>query len=156
MKDSIVYFFDLTFLLYPKRNLRFRSFLLLQNFSVFWESKFPTHQTPSKKVYFKGILKRTKPYKLDIRLVWRIRESSLKECRLWHLIVTLTLTQSWLSAIISLYKYTQQHSSEGCLFLSEKTSHIILEANKKQFPLKSYSLKITIDFLNQILKNKQS
>ena len=31
----------------------------------------------------------------------------------------------------------------------------MLEANKKQFPLKSYSLKIRIDFVNQISKNKE-
>ena len=31
----------------------------------------------------------------------------------------------------------------------------MLEANKKQVPLKSYSLKIRIDSVNQILKNKE-
>ena len=31
----------------------------------------------------------------------------------------------------------------------------MLEANKKQVPLKSYSLKIRIDSVNQILKNKK-
>ena len=31
----------------------------------------------------------------------------------------------------------------------------MLEANKKQVPLKNYSLKIRIDSLNQILKNKE-
>ena len=31
----------------------------------------------------------------------------------------------------------------------------MLEANKKQVPLKSYSLKIRIDSINQILKNKK-
>ena len=31
----------------------------------------------------------------------------------------------------------------------------MLEANKKQIPLKSYSLKIRIDSVNQILKNKE-
>ena len=31
----------------------------------------------------------------------------------------------------------------------------MLEANKKQVPLKSYSLKIRIDFVNQISKNKE-
>ena len=31
----------------------------------------------------------------------------------------------------------------------------MLEANKKEVPLKSYSLKIRIDFANQILKKKE-
>ena len=31
----------------------------------------------------------------------------------------------------------------------------MLEANKKQVPLNSYSLKIRIDSVNQILKNKE-
>ena len=33
-------------------------------------------------------------------------------------------TQRRLSAIISHFKFTQRHSSEGCLFTSEKTSDI--------------------------------
>ena len=32
----------------------------------------------------------------------------------------------------------------------------MLEANKSQVPLKSYSLKIRIDFVNQILRNKEN
>ena len=32
----------------------------------------------------------------------------------------------------------------------------MLEANKKQVPLKSYSLEIRIDSVNQILKNKEN
>ena len=51
-------------------------------------------------------------------------------------------TQRPLSAIISLFQFTQRHSSEGCLFTSEKACDIVLEANKKQVPLKSYSLEI--------------
>ena len=31
----------------------------------------------------------------------------------------------------------------------------MLEANKKQVPLKSYSLEIKIHFVNQMLKNKE-
>ena len=53
-----------------------------------------------------------------------------------------------LSAIISPFQFTQRPSSEGCLFKS-------LETNKKQVPLKSYSLEIRIDSVNQILKNKE-
>ena len=64
-------------------------------------------------------------------------------------------TQWQLSAMISPFKFIQRHSSEGCLFTSEKTCDIVLEANKKQVPLKSYSLEIRIDSVNQILKNKE-
>ena len=60
-----------------------------------------------------------------------------------------------LSAIISPFQCTQRHSSEGCLFISEKTCDVVLEANKKQVPLKSYSLEIRIDSVKQILKNKE-
>ena len=53
-----------------------------------------------------------------------------------------------LSAILGLYKFMQCHSSEGCLVSSKKTCN-------KQVPLKSYSLKIRTDSVNQILKNKE-
>ena len=66
----------------------------------------------------------------------------------------LIYTHQHLSAIIAPYKFMQCHSSEGCLFSSEKTCDRVLEANDKQVPLISYSLKIRIHFVNQILKNK--
>ena len=50
-----------------------------------------------------------------------------------------------LSAIISSFQFTKRHSTEGCSFTSEKTCDVVLEANKKQVPLKSYSLDIRID-----------
>ena len=59
-----------------------------------------------------------------------------------------------LSAIISPFQFTQRHSREGCLFTSEKTCDVVLETNKKQVPLKNYTLEIRIDSVNQILKNK--
>ena len=62
-------------------------------------------------------------------------------------------TQQQLSTVICPYKYMQRHYSEGCLVSLEKTCAI--EANKKQVPLKKYSLKIRIDSVNQILKNKK-
>ena len=62
----------------------------------------------------------------------------------------------WLfSAKISPSQFTQQHSSDACLFTLEKTCDRVLEANKKQVPLKSYSLEIRIDSVNQFLKNKE-
>ena len=64
-------------------------------------------------------------------------------------------TRRPLSAIISPFKFTQRHSSESCLFTLEKTCDRVLEANEKQVPLKSYSLEIRIDSVNQILKNKE-
>ena len=53
-----------------------------------------------------------------------------------------------LSAIIYPYKYAQRHSNEGLW-------RRVLEANQKQVPLKSYSLKTRIDSANQILSNKE-
>ena len=64
-------------------------------------------------------------------------------------------THPRLSTIISLYTFKQRHSSDGGLFSSEKTCDVVSEANKKQVPLKNYSLKITIDSVNQILKTKE-
>ena len=61
-----------------------------------------------------------------------------------------------LSAMIYPFQFMQCHSREGCLFTSGKTCDIrVLEANKKQVPLKSCSLEIRIDSVNQILKNKE-
>ena len=101
-------------------------------------------------VPFKGIEKRAKLKKIDIRLVLRILwhkriTPSLKEWRLWHF-----------SIIISPYKCKQDHSSEGYLFLLKKNLWLwMLKANKEQVSLKSYSLKIRIDSINQIFRNKE-
>ena len=105
---------------------------------------------------FKGIVKWAEPGKCDILLVSRI---------LWHKRITRSLkvwtpsfifdTHQRLFAIIAPYKFTQCHSHEACLFSSKNLWRSVLEANKKQVPLKSYSLKIRIDSVNQILKNKE-
>ena len=51
-------------------------------------------------------------------------------------------THRHFSAIISLYKYTQRHFSEGCLFSSEKNLwRGVSEANKKLFSKKLFSEK---------------
>ena len=64
-------------------------------------------------------------------------------------------THRRLSAVIPPYKFMQRHFSEG-LFSSEKNLwRSVLEANKKHVPPKNYSLKIRIDSVNQILKNKE-
>ena len=60
------------------------------------------------------------------------------------------------SARISPYKFMQRYFSESCLLSSEKNLwRSVLEAIKKQIPLQSFSLKIRIDSVNQILKNKE-
>ena len=64
-------------------------------------------------------------------------------------------TRRQLSAIFSPHKSRRHHFSEGRLFSSEKTFDVVLEASKKQVSLKSYYLKIIIDSVNQILKNKE-
>ena len=65
-------------------------------------------------------------------------------------------THRQLSTVIVLFKFMQCHSREGFLFSPEKNLwRNMLEANKKQVPLKIYSLKIRIDPVNQILKNKE-
>ena len=65
-------------------------------------------------------------------------------------------THQQCSTIMFPYKFMQCHSSEGWLFSSEKTCDFrVLEVNKKKVTLKNYSLKIRIDFVNQILKNKE-
>ena len=66
-------------------------------------------------------------------------------------------THLQLSAIIAPYKFTEHHISEGCLFSLEKTYICcrVLEANKSKVLRKANSLKIRIDSVNQILKNKE-
>ena len=64
-------------------------------------------------------------------------------------------THRLLSAIISPFQFTQRHSGEGCYLHRKNLWRRVLEANKKQVPLKSYSLEIRIDSVNQILKKKE-
>ena len=64
-------------------------------------------------------------------------------------------THQQLFATISPYKFTQRYSSEGWLFFGKNLWRRMLEFNKKQVPLRSYSLKIRIDSVYQILKNKE-
>ena len=66
-------------------------------------------------------------------------------------------THQQLSLIISPCKSVWHRFSESLLFSSEKTcdTECVLEANKKQVSLESYSLKIRIDSVTQILKNKE-
>ena len=59
-----------------------------------------------------------------------------------------------LSAMIYPFQFTR-HSGEGWLSTSGKTCDVVLKANKKQVPLKSYYMEIRIDSDNQILKNRE-
>ena len=107
----------------------------------------------SQRELFKGIVKGAEPMKYDIHLVsgilWQKWIIPLKEWRSFD-------THRQLSAIISPYKSVRHHFSEGRLFSSEKNLwRSVLEVNKKQVSLKSYSLKIRINSVNQILKNKE-
>ena len=61
-------------------------------------------------------------------------------------------THQRFSAIISPFKFTQRHSSEACLFSSEKTCDMSVRSQYEVL-LKSYSLKLKIS-VNQTLKNK--
>ena len=108
---------------------------------------------------FIGIVKRDEPCKCDIylrsRILWHERITpSLKEWRFWYLICTSNF-------LPFPCKFMQHHSSEGCLFSSEKNLwyglklELKLEASKKQVPQKSYDLEIRIDSVDQILKNKE-
>ena len=100
------------------------------------------------------MVKRPEPCKCDIchisGILWQENHSFFKRMQIMK-----SNTHQWLSVIIPPYKYMQHHSNEGCLLSSEKKLWCrVLEVNKKQVPLTSYSLKIRIDSVNQILKNK--
>ena len=56
---------------------------------------------------------------------------------------------------MSLQVYAAPFQWRLFIFIGEDWWHRVLEANKKQVPWKSYSLKIRIDSVNQILKNKE-
>ena len=92
---------------------------------------------------------------------WARYSSHLKD--LWHKKITLSLRQwrLWYLIIISTYKYTNHHSSEGMvrkeafIFIRKNVCSKVLEANKKQVPLKSYFLKIRIESVSQNVRNRE-
>ena len=102
----------------------------------------------------KGIVKWAEKGKCDILLVSR---------RLWHNKITSFMNGDfhiWYSPATfrrncSLQVYAAPFPWRLPIFIGKKSWRSVLEANKKQVPLKSYSLKIRIDFVNQILKNKE-
>ena len=103
---------------------------------------------------FKGIVKRAKPWKCNIRLVSRILWHnriipSLKEWWFWYL----TLIGDF-PPIFLLTRLCSNISVKGAYFHWKNLWRRVLEANEKQVPPKSYFLKIRIDSVNQILKNK--
>ena len=66
------------------------------------------------------------------------------------------VTHRRLTVIIAPYKFTQRYIGEGCLpiFIEKNLWRSVLEVNKKQASPESSFLKIRIDSVNQILKNK--
>ena len=84
-------------------------------------------------------------------ILWHKRIApSLKEWRLWYL----TLTGDFLQQLI-LQVYAAPFQWRTAYFHQKNLWRKVLETNKTQVPLKSYSLKIRIDSVNQILKNKE-
>ena len=64
--------------------------------------------------------------------------------------------ESWVMKMwYSFYKFPKRHSSEGCFVSSEKSCDIVFEEANKQVPPKSFSLKIRIESVNQILRNEE-
>ena len=61
-------------------------------------------------------------------------------------------THQQLSNIISPFQFTQH---QLLIYARKNLWHRVLEANKEQVPLTSYSLEIRIDSVNQILKSKE-
>ena len=103
----------------------------------------------------KGIVKRAEAYKwfilLSLRILWYKRiNPSLKEWRFWYFI----LTRATFCHNFSLKVYTAPFQWRLLIFIGKNLWWRVLEANKKQVPLKSYSLEIRINSVNQILKNK--
>ena len=64
-------------------------------------------------------------------------------------------TRRRLSVIISPYRFTVPFQWRLLIFIGKNLWRRVLEASKKQVPLKSYFLEIRIDSVNQIMKNKE-
>ena len=104
---------------------------------------------------FKGIVKWAEPCKCIIllvsRILWHKRINlSLKEWRFWYLMLTSHFPPWFILSCL--------HSTipmKAAYLIGKNLWHRVLQANKKQVPLKSYSLEIRMDSVNQILKNKE-
>ena len=108
-----------------------------------------------KEKLLKGIVKRAELNKCDIRLIsrilWHMRIApSLKEWRIWHCI----LTGNFLPLFL-LISVCNTIPVKATYFHQKKLWRWVLEANKKHVSLKSYSLKIRIDSINQMWRNKE-
>ena len=73
---------------------------------------------------FKGIVKRAETCKCEFFLVSRTVLHKRITASLKQMAIFIFDVHRWLAAIISPYKFTQRHSSEGCLFSSEKTCDV--------------------------------
>ena len=102
------------------------------------------------KVRIKGAVKRAESCKCDNLLVSRI---------LWHKRITPSkgYFDIWYSLETFRYNfflkaYPAQFQWRLLIFIRKNLWSRVLETNEKQVPLKSYSLKVRIDSVNQILK----
>ena len=103
----------------------------------------------------KGIVKWAEPCKSVIllvsRILWHERISlSLKEWGFWYLILP-----GFFHHNFSFPAYAVRLQWRMLIYIGKSLWHGVLEANKKQVPLKIYSLEIRTDSVNQILKNKE-
>ena len=103
---------------------------------------------------FKGIVKWAEPCKCGIHLVSRI---------LWHKRINPSLKWRFSYLIHTddfspWFFLTSLHCAiplKAAILIGKNLWRRVLEANKKQVSLKSYFLKIKIDSIKQILKNKE-
>ena len=75
---------------------------------------------------FKGIVKWAEPGKCVMCYSSRFKDTltEVNQSFFKRMEILLFDTHQRLSAIISPFKFTQRHSSEGCLFMSEKTCEV--------------------------------
>ena len=108
-------------------------------------------------LYLKGMVRTAEPCECDINLISRI---------LWHKRITPSFLLKngdfniWYSPTtfhhnLSLKVYAAPFQWRLLVLIGKNLWCWVLEANKKQVPLKSFSLKIWIDSVNKDLKNKE-
>ena len=103
-----------------------------------------------------GIVKRAELNKCDIclvsRILWHKRIApSLKVWGLWDYVYSPVTFHYY----FSLQVYAAPFQWRLLIFIEKNLWRWVLEANKKPVSLKSCRLKIRIDFVNQILRNKE-
>ena len=99
--------------------------------------------------FLKGIVKWVKPCKWVILLISRIL--TLENQPFFKRQYSLAT----FGRNFSFPVYTAPFQWRLLIYIRKNLWHRVLEANKKQLPMKSYSLEIRIDSFNQILRNKE-